>query len=61
MVGGSWAGVLVWGDLRSRPEQGLGFRCLIWEGTPGNKSEGVVGMRQGGRKSQCKNVESNEA
>lgn len=61
MVGGSWAGVLVWGYLRSRPEQGLGCSCLIWEGTPGSKSEGVVGMRQGGRKSHYKNVESNEA
>lgn len=52
---------LVWGNLRSRPLQGLVNRCFIWEVTSGSKREGLVGMRQGGRKSQYKTVVSNDA
>lgn len=61
VVDGSWEGMLAWGNLRSRPVQGLVSRCFIWEVTSVSKREGVVGMRQGGRKSQYKNVVSNDA
>lgn len=54
VVHGSWAGMLVWSNLRSRPEQGLGCRCFIWEVIPGSKSEGVVGRRQEGGKTNVR-------